>query len=104
VERETAPHRLRLLPDLLSQLPIYLSLTFSTTMAEPEAAASSTTRAAEELTLEEESTAIFQPVVELREEVKTSTGTENEESIFKMCVRCPTCWMAVLPLFRCPPV
>eukprot|EP00168_Porphyra_purpurea_P009382 TRINITY_DN227_c0_g1_i5.p1 TRINITY_DN227_c0_g1~~TRINITY_DN227_c0_g1_i5.p1 ORF type:complete len:256 (-),score=98.47 TRINITY_DN227_c0_g1_i5:408-1175(-) len=53
-------------------------------MAEPEVAASSTTPAAEEPALEEESTAIFKPVVELKEEVKTSTGTENEESIFKM--------------------
>lgn len=58
-------------------------------MAEPEAAASSAAPAAEEPALEEESTAIFKPVVELKEEVKVATGTENEESIFKMCVlRC----------------
>lgn len=55
-------------------------------MAEPEAAASSAAPAAEEPVLEEESTAIFKPVVELKEEVKVATGTENEESIFKMCV------------------
>lgn len=55
-------------------------------MAEPEAAASSAAPAAEEPVLEEESTAIFKPVVELKEEVKVATGTENEESIFKMYV------------------
>lgn len=58
------------------------------TMAEREAAAaSSATPATEEPALEEESTAIFKPVVELKEEVKTSTGTENEECIFKLYVR-----------------
>lgn len=58
-------------------------------MAEPEAAASSAAPASDERALEEESTAIFKPVVELKEEVKVATGTENEESIFKMCVlRC----------------
>lgn len=53
-------------------------------MAEPEAAASSAAPASDERALEEESTAIFKPVVELKEEVKVATGTENEESIFKM--------------------
>lgn len=54
-------------------------------MAHPEAAAaSSAAPATEEPVLEEESTAIFKPVVELKEEVKVATGTENEEPIFKL--------------------
>ena len=54
----------------------------STTAAEPPAAPAA--GASTEESIEKESTAVFEPVVQL-DEVEVKSGEEEEETVFKMC-------------------
>ena len=67
----------------------------ASTTAEPPAAPAAGASAEE--SIEKESTAVFEPVVQL-EEVEVKSGEEEEETVFKMCAF----WNSILaPFSRC---